>query len=266
MPDEAPAQSQGDQGQQQDGGLYDLSSIPEDVRPIVEPAFKQFDANVTREFQKRAEALNAWKPYEELGVNQIPAEELQQLLSFRELASNEDQFKEWVKGAAEQLGVLDQAPEGEGFDDYGEEPQGLTEDRVKELLQEALKEQVGPLHERFETEQREKAITEHQTKMASRLDELAQQNRVELDDKHRQMVFRIALSYGEDPEAIDKGFADYQELVGGAERGLLQQKLGQPAPAERGGRPATTPDRIESFDDAGRALKAALLGGRNMTP
>lgn len=264
MPDEA--QSQGDQGQgQQDGGLYDLSSIPEDLRPAVEPVFKQFDANVTREFQKRAEALNAWKPYEELGVNQIPTEELQQLLQFRELASDEGQFKDWVRQAAESLGVLDQQGPDDEFG-YGDEPQGLTEERVKEMLQEALQQDVGPIKQHFEAQEREKAITEHQTKIGERIDELAQKHKIELGDKQRQAVFRLALSYGEDPQGIDKGFADYQELVGGAERGVFQQKLGQPSPAEAGGRPASSPERITTFEDAKRAFKEDLARGRSMTP
>jgi hypothetical protein len=46
-----------------------------------------------------------WEPYEQLGVNEIEPSELQELLRFREIIQDEDQFREWYNNVGELLGA-----------------------------------------------------------------------------------------------------------------------------------------------------------------
>lgn len=54
-----------------------LKGIPEQDRAIVQKYVKQWDAGVTKQFQKRAEELKAYDPYKQFVENKIPADQLQ---------------------------------------------------------------------------------------------------------------------------------------------------------------------------------------------
>src|SRR5436190_236250 len=68
--DGGAAGGEGGQGGEVGGGLYDLSSFDPAIREQVEPAFKQFDANVTKKFQDYSEQLKPWEPYKEMGLHE----------------------------------------------------------------------------------------------------------------------------------------------------------------------------------------------------
>src|SRR5690349_17553500 len=67
VPAEAPAgEGQGDEVN--GGGLYDLASAPDDLRPFLEAELKKIEGNVSKRFQDHSQYRDQWSPYEELGV------------------------------------------------------------------------------------------------------------------------------------------------------------------------------------------------------
>lgn len=89
-----------------------LSRIPEEQRGVVEPVFKDWDANVTRRFQEASEFRRQWEPYGDLGLTEYDPGYLQQLLQLGQLFNDQDSYKEWLQLQAQEAGLLE-APEGD---------------------------------------------------------------------------------------------------------------------------------------------------------
>jgi NADPH-dependent glutamate synthase beta subunit-like oxidoreductase len=70
-------------------------------------------------------------------------------------------------------------------------------------------------------------------------------------------VCQLALAY-EGEDAVERGFADYQRIIGAAEKGVLKSKLEQPGVPENGGRPATQGEPITDFAEAKKAALRAM--------
>lgn len=246
-----------DEGQgQESSGLYDLSSIPEQLRPAVEPAFKQWEANVTKKFQDHAEYRKGWEPYEQLGVNNVDPEQLEQLLAFNELAADPEQFDEWLYNAAQERGLLDamQNEESSESDPYGglfgDEPsEGLNEEKIQQMIAE----QLGPLQEQAQAQQQQAALQEATDLIQSELDALHKEH----GDFPDEIVCQLAMGY-DGPEGIKQAFKDYQTIVAQAERGVVESKLAEPSVPERGGAADTSAPEIKSWDDAREAALTRL--------
>jgi hypothetical protein len=222
------------QGAEGNGGLYDLSAVPEDLRSQVEPLFKQFDANVTKKFQEHADYRKGWEPYENLGLNEYDPEGLQQLLQFAEQnLTSEDALREFVTNTARENGWLD---DGEPDPEMGEDDpvQGELEDLRQQLSQITERDQAR------EQQQREQQIGEYITQEYERL----KTEVGELPDEEAQdWVDARAAMYASDPEkrdkAIETAYRDYFAMIAKVETGLLKRKGDQPPAPEQGGRPGT---------------------------
>jgi hypothetical protein len=253
MPDEA-APTNGAEPQEgasdASGGLYDLASVPEDLRPHVEPHLKAIEANITKKLQENAESLKRWEPYDELGIADVDPQALQQLLEFAELTQNEDQFAAWIKDAGERLGLF-----GEEDDDLGLDfEDDLTPEKIESLIAKAVAENIEPVKQSLQ----EREAKEAEQAALSEITSTLQQIKTDYgDDVDTDAVTQLAIAYvDEDPDnAIMRGFEDYQRLVGKGEAGLFAKKVNQPETPEGAGRASTAPQKITTFEQA----KAAAL-------
>jgi hypothetical protein len=238
QPDAAvPAQGQ------PDNGLYpDLSAVSPDVREIVDPLLKQFEGNVTRKFQEAADFRKQWEPFQELGIQDVDPDELRELLAFRELASDPDQFKSWYEAVGKEMGLTPEAmqPAAPAAD-----PAGL-----EQTLAKLLDERLGPIENAYKAQEEQARLAQAESFVQSKLDELS----AEHGEFDSDAVCQLALAY-EGADAIERGFADYQRLVGQVEKTVFEQKLNQPDAPAQGGRPAT---QVAPITDFGEAKKAAL--------
>lgn len=242
------------QGQgQESSGLYDLSSIPEQLRPAVEPAFKQWDANVTKKFQEHADYRKQWEPYEQLGLNNVQPENLQDLLAFNEMAQDPEQFDSWLREMAQERNLLESGQQQQQADPYADlyDEQGneLTPDSIKELIQE----QVQPLYQQAQAQQEQAAIQEATAMIQSELDALHEKH----GDFPDEVVCQLAMAY-DGPEGISQAFQDYQSIIAQAERGVVENKLAEPSVPERGGTANTAAPEIKTWDQAREAAIARL--------
>jgi hypothetical protein len=240
-------------------GLYDLSAAPEELRPLLEAELKKVDANVTQRFMEHAEFKKKLGPLAEIeGLADVPPEDLKELMEFRELAGDEEQFESWWFAVGKELGFFDDDgnPAEPGSNGNGEPAGGLSEEKIAQLVQQA----VGPLAERleqFESQgQSEKAQQAATQEVESQLAALREEHG-EFDEK---LVRRLARDYVSEPDFIRKGFEDMLRITGQAQSQLVGDKLDQPSPANRGGRPDTTTEPITTFDQA-KAAALQRLGG-----
>jgi hypothetical protein len=241
------------QGQESVGsGLYDLNAVPEHLRSHVEPIFKQWDANVTRKFQEHADYRKQWEPYESLNLHDVDVEELQSLLAFRDLASDEDRFKEWFYEVGTKLQLLE-ADEAEGGSEEEALMEGLDPEQLEKLIEERVSQRVGPIEQRWQQQEQERRLAEAEKRITSELDELATKH----GDFDRDAVCQLALAH-DGPDALQKGFADYQRLIGAAEKGFFEKKTQQPEAPVQGGQTASAVKPVTTFAEAKEAARAMV--------
>jgi hypothetical protein len=242
---DAPQEAPDAQGQQDtNNGLYpDLSAVPEDVRDLVTPLLKQFEGNVTRKFQEAADFRKTWEPFQELGVQDVDPDELRELLAFRDLAQDPDQFKAWYQAVGQEMGL------------HGEEQPAAPSDaaNLEETLGKLLDQRLGPIEQAYRQQEEQSRLQAAESFVSTKLEELTTQH----GDFDKDAVCQLALAY-DGQDAIERGFADYQRLVGQVEKGVFENKLNQPEAPSQGGRPATQVPPITNFDDAKKAALAMV--------
>jgi 3-methyladenine DNA glycosylase Tag len=239
-----------DAGQgQESSGLYDLSSIPEQFRSSVEPAFKQWEANVTKKFQEHSDYRKQWEPFEQLGVNNVDPQQMEALLAFNELATDPDQFDEWLRATAQERGLFEQQSLQD--DDLFAEPAQQQFD--PQQIQQMIAEQVGPLYEQAQAQQEQVAIQSAAEEIQGQLDALHEKH----GDFPDEFICQLAMAY-DTPDGIDRAFADYQNVIAQTERGVVENKLSEPSVPERGGQADTNAPQTNTWEDARAAAIARL--------
>lgn len=257
-PESAPVEAPAGQGGDATSGLYNLEQLPEGVREQVAPIFSEWEGNVTREFQKRAEAVKAWEPFDQMGLRDWNPEDVSKLLAFGELASDDEKFKSWVAEAYQAL--HNESPEAAtaapadaaaAAAAAGGEDKPLTMADVERLLGE---------RESAATQQREQeqAINQAAQQIRGQLDGLKSEHgdnygipegALPEGTTAEDLILHQATLY-EGADAIDKAFGVIQRMLGAAEAGVLQQKLKEPAAPEKGGRADATAKPPATFAEA----------------
>lgn len=258
MADDAVQPADAGQGSAEatDSGLYDLDSVAPEMRDALEPHLKAIEANATKKFQEAADYRKGWAPYEELGIKDVPPETLQGLLGFLQVANDPEQFAEWWKAAGEEQGLFDQVQSQTDDFDF-EDVDELSTDKIKELISEAVSENISPLQEKLQAQEQERQQAEANAEITQQLEQIRADN-PNLPEGAEDAIVRLAFSYAdEDPNPIEKGFADYQSLIGQGEKSLFEKKAGQPAPPEGPGAASTADEKITSFGDP--RLKAMAM-------
>lgn len=222
-------------------GLFDLSSVPEDYRPYVEPHLKDIQRNVNQKFQDNANYRKQWEPYESLGINDYDPEDLQGLLQFAEIANNPETFKEWWNTVGQENKYFDEL--GDGEEEYEEEG-GMDVEALKSTFEEMLDAKLTPIANQtaqFEEAQRVQQAEQH---IDGEIAALKEQHG-EFDE---QVVYKLAMAY-DGPDAIQNGFKDYQGIIAGAERDTVNRGQGGITP-EGAGAANTNGKPITSFSEA----------------
>ncbi len=242
--DVQPAEGQGGDG---DSGLYDLDSVTPEVREVLEPHLKAIEGNATKKFQEAAAYRKQWEPFEELGVNEMDPQALGQLLEFAQMANDPEQFQSWVSERAQELGLLNQ-PDLADEDLLSED---LSQDKVEEMISQKIAEFQQSEEQKTQAQQEQQALEEEAGKAITAELEQIRSDNPNLPEEADDAIVRLAYSYAEDDpqNAIARGFEDYKSMTGQAEKGLFDQKSGQPRSPEGPGAPDTSPERIASFGD-----------------
>jgi hypothetical protein len=246
----APEGTGPDQGSQ-GNGLHEsfISSAPEHLQDAARQLVPYWDPYVQRQFTDHADYRKNWEPYEQLGVNEIEPSELQELLDFREIIQDEDQFREWYNNVGELLG--DPQDTQDTADEYGLPP---------ELLQsiQGMQQELAEMRQEREQQAQMQMLNQTAAEVRQELDQLKQQN-PNLSEEDEDYICTLALKY-DTPDALQKGFQDFQKLMGRAEKGVFQNHTDpalRVAPVS-GGNNNTSVEPITTFDQAARAARERM--------
>lgn len=228
-----------------------LERLPEEVRGQVEPVFKEWDGNVTKRFQESAAARDQWKPYEDLGVHQIPVAEMEWLTNFRAAQANPQVIAEWYAEYAKANGLTQQ-----------EEQQIAADPEIAALVQAELEKALGPVAAQLGELSGWRAQQEEQVRLQAATTHIEGQLSA-LKEKHgefpREIVEKFIPQYMNDPEhAVERAHADYLALVGQIETQTLSGKLKRPQAPEGGGAPNTAPEPIKTLAEASKVALERL--------
>jgi hypothetical protein len=219
-----------------------LDRLPEEIRGDVEPIFQEWDSNVTKRFQEAAEFRESMKPYQDLGIDQVPTDELQNLIALRDIAENSpEQFDEWLRATATERGLLDQT---EPFEDYE------TDDRLSPLEQ-----KIQAMEARFEQQEMEGRIAEAKKTIEAQMNEQSEK----FPDVPRELVEQFLATFAEsDPHnAVSLAYDAANKWIAQIQQQMVESKLKQPEAAEQGSATAP-PEAIKSFKDAEAQVLARL--------
>lgn len=243
----------GDGGTSEGSLPWDLNSAPEELRPYLQSELKKIEGGITKRFQEASEFRSRMEPLSGLaeieGIADVPTEELQELLEFRSLVQDPEQFEDWWSSVGEEMGFFqgDDAPD-DADDGGSDEPPEWAQTLMERLdnLEGTTREQTAA--------QREQAAME---KINSDLTALG----LDPNGEEADAVCQLAMAY-DDEDAIQKAFADYQKLTGKAQSALVDDKENAPAAPLGGGQADTAPEAVNGFVDAKRLAKARFAGAR----
>jgi uncharacterized protein (DUF433 family) len=230
-----------------------LDNLPEDVdRDVAEQLVPHWDKYVQEKFMTNAEEQKKWEPYSALQVGDntvdlrtVKPEELAELLTYMNMS--EEELTEALGGT-----TTKPSPEEEEYVDP-------LEAEVKELR--AWREE--------QTQKEQERITQEQAAQSaawvnSEIDKI-KKDYPDLTDDHVNYICALAARYPVDEEMVQKGFADFQKLVGETEKNFFEKKEAQPKPAVQGGTSNTEPGNIKDFEVATEAaaarIRRAMAGG-----
>jgi hypothetical protein len=259
-PEGDPAPAGGEDGGEgaaaTEDGLYDLSGVAPEVRPVVESHLKEIEGRITPRLQEAAQLRKQWEPYEQAGVNNIDPEELTGLLSFAELtsaAANGDQqalqqFSDWYTQIGEELGL--------GGDGAGDEGDGEEGDFSEEALSEKISQAVTPLYEQIAQQEQQQTYERVLGEVKDQTAKLQQEHGLSEEDV--DTVLRFAQSYEDEADPITKGLEEFQNLIARGEKGLFDKKFGQATPPEGEGAADTTAKPVTDWDEASRIARERI--------
>jgi hypothetical protein len=241
-------ESQGD-ATATDSGLYDLDSVAPDVRELLEPHIKAINGNVEKKFREAADERKGWQPYEELGLKDVQPDELKGLLEFAEMANDPDQFGQWWQNAGKEMGLFDKFSEQENDDLDLESVDDFSQEGIEKLIAEKVAEATSPIQEKFQAQEQERLEQEASQEITSQLEEI-RKDHPDLPKGAEDAIVRLAYSHAdEDPNPIQKGFEEYEQLIGQGEKALFTDKAEQPQTPEGPGAASTSPEKVTSFGD-----------------
>ena len=249
QPETAPVESEG-----QGNAPYSeyLEKLPEDIRGDVEPIFKEWDSNVTKKFQEAADYKNQWEPYSDLGLNDVPREEVENLLALRNLAESDPEgFDTWLRETASERGILGDSLEDQlaPFDEDGET------DPFEEKLNPIMSE-LEQLREWRESQDQESRVAEAMSVVESQVEEM----KVKHPDVPQELAEQFLASYAEsDPHnAVPLAFEAAEKWIAQIQQGMMKDKLDQPEAAENGSVADVNPERVTTFAEASKQALARL--------
>jgi hypothetical protein len=262
---EASGESQGEEGtdQTEPQGFVDkyLSQVPEDYHPHIRPYLEDVERNTNSKFQEHADYRKQWAPYETLGVNEVDPEVLEQLMEFGEIASDEDSLKEWIYNAANELGLIEDSDDDDDDEDWDEDDpdEVIDQSTIQQAIAEELDSKLAPILEQM----REQEQQEEVERASDHIDTTIAQLKDQFGDFDEQIVYRFALAY-DGPDAIERGFLDYQDAVKEIEGGVFSDRSNQPLPPEGEGLPNSQGEAVTDFKESKALAKDRLAQSRGM--
>lgn len=268
---EQAAEGQGAQSQELDPGLFPgIENVPSEYRQHIDPILRQMDTNANKRISEVNEKLEAWKPYEELGVrDNIDPETMEDLIGFVEMlgSAKEDptQLQKWWNTLGQEFQFFEPEGEGEEEGDFLDEGEG-QEGNIEEIVTRVIEEQMRP----FQQVMQNNEVQEQMGKVNERIDEEFNEIKQKVgefsDDPEKNAeiearIIRLAIPYanqGNGEGSILKGFDEYQAILKDGEGSLFKEVSEQPEKPEGPGTPDTTKQLPTDFKETEKIAQERL--------
>ena len=226
-------------------GLYDLSAVPEQYRSEVERIAKDIDRNVNSKLQEYADHRKQWEPFQELGLQDFDPEGVGALLQFAtRLSEGGDTAREALSNLAASLEIdLGQAPAADAGEPSEDTPLTRAEFEAWKQAQDEA---------RLEAQYAQEAEAGFREEYA----EILKANGKPFTPEENQRLLDLARRFQADhDQPIKAAYELINSIAGGAEAALVNGQPTPPAPAEPGGRAATTVQPVDTFEEAERLMR-----------
>jgi hypothetical protein len=274
--EQSEGQGTGTGGQENPNAKYLQSvNVPEELHPLFYEAFAAKDADVTKGFQEHKQFRDQWEPYSKIdGLDQIPAEEMQNLVGFwNNVVQNDDAFKGFIEQASQELGItpgmdedawLKAGQENGWFDgEDGEEPEDpSSQPMTRAEFEDWQRQQQGQ-------QEQKQAAEQYQQQVESQYQDLAGQHLKNVDketaEKIQRQVYLTAHSLLEqDPnhqDPITAAFGEVMSLRGQSLGDAVEQKLQSSHGQSLDGQPPadTAPPHTSWIEGNGQSPRDAAL-------
>lgn len=205
-----------------------LNKVPESARGLVEPVFKEWDANYTRMTQQYTDRLNQYKPYDQIIQAVGSPETMQAAIQMAyELQQNpEDMFNR----LAEHLGYE--------LDDEEANANNDGQSAVLDPRIEAMESGLNDLTQLIQQQHEEQELDKESQQIFAQLDDVEQQRGLPLD---RELVLTRAI----ETDDLDGAIEWYYQKFGP----VLQQQNNQQGPPTPLGGGGGLPSQTKSLQD-----------------
>lgn len=232
-----------------------LDRIPQEHHEIVEPVFRDWDANVTRRFQDQAQLRDQWAPYGEAGLDQFEPAELRKLADFAvSMSSDPEAYQQWLMDAAADAGLIDATLPLTG------DPADGGDSAIEQVLAQHLVPLQGQLQQ-LTAWQEQQQLAALQQEVSGEIATVVAELQAQHGEFNTETVERFADRYiGQLPpvDCVRKGFEDYQQFVAQVEQNVFGRKLDQPTAPQVAGGPAGGAEPPQTMAEARQQAEARL--------
>lgn len=212
--------------------IPNYDSVPNEYRQHLDPIIKQMQSNIGKKFEEHANYRKQFEPYEQLGITEVEPETLGDLLQLLEVMNNEEQFKEWYDAVGQQYGWNSQDDAEYEDDDFDvEDEESFNPEMLQNLINQTVEQAIAPYQQVLQEQEQQTQLQNADAEIGKQLDALREEHG-DFDQEAEAYICKLALAHGDDPEALQKGFQDYQQLVGKGESELFDATNNAPSRPE----------------------------------
>lgn len=230
-----------------------IQSAPEELRDAASQLAPVWDTYVQKKFQENADFRKSFDGFTQ--------EELSDYQAFKELQNDPAKLKEWH----DSWGAVLQQQHPELFQEQQQEFDEYSDFSQPDPRLTALEQQLQQQNQWIEQQQQHQVMQEAETFVTGELDKIKSEY-PDLTQEDMDAICTLASRYvpdnpNEQPpdDLVQKGFKDFQSLVGRTERSLFEKKSNQPTPAQHGGGVSSNVEPVTDFGAAAEAARRLII-------
>lgn len=230
MPEDAqPVEGQGGEATESPYDSY-LQTVPPEAREAAETWFRDTSKGLDAKLQEAAEFRKTWEPYGNVEpLQSYDPQSLTQLLEWhQQVSQSPEAFKEWLANTAREEGLTpaeEQEVEAEVM--QGE----MTPERIEHLIAEKAQERIGPLEERLQNWEIERAVDAEDQSIRSEFERLQAENEITLTNDQKAMVIDLGINHEGQGSWVQHGFERFQSMSTAAQKAFVEDKTKAPPTA-----------------------------------
>lgn len=229
-----------------------IQSAPEELREAASALAPVWDSYVQKKFEENATFRKQFDGFTQ--------EELNDYQAFREIQSDPQKLKEWH----DSWGSVLQQNHPELFQQQQQQELDEFEYQPDPRLS-ALEQQLQQQNQWIEQQQQAQTLREAEEFVNVEVGKI-KADYPDLTDEDVDAICTLASKYLPDnpteqppDDLLQRGFKDFQSLVGRTERSLFEKKTQQPSPAQHGGAADTSSPPVTDFGAAAEAARRLII-------